>query len=116
MCIEYDKSFSDISYLNSHMRTHRGEKPFKCIECDKAFSNSSFQFSHGNTVMKNLFSLLSVTNHFQTLPISNFILEYILCIECDKSLSFSDIFYPNSHMRTHRGETPFKSMKCDKAF
>jgi uncharacterized Zn-finger protein len=37
ICMICDKAFRDNWYLQRHMRSHTGEKPFTCKYCDKAF-------------------------------------------------------------------------------
>ncbi|XP_061925484.1 zinc finger protein 771-like [Entelurus aequoreus] len=92
-CSVCAKEFCTYWEMTRHMRTHTGQKPFSCSVCGKRFSVTSNMKSHMRT-------------HTGEKP--------FCCAVCGKR--FSDRSNIQTHMRTHTGEKPFGCSVCGKTF
>ncbi|XP_076805406.1 uncharacterized protein LOC143449192 [Clavelina lepadiformis] len=92
-CNVCHKSFSANNPLKTHMRTHTGDRPYQCDVCHKSFSTSSSLKTHMRT-------------HTGERPYQ--------CDVCHKSFSANKDL--KAHMRTHTGERPYQCDMCHKSF
>lgn len=92
-CSECDKAFVVPFELRRHMRTHTGAKPYKCKFCERKFSDFGSKIKHERT-------------HTGERP--------YVCDICDKSFTYSHVL--NSHMLVHTGVKKYSCPECGKRF
>ncbi|EDL25105.1 zinc finger protein 426, isoform CRA_d [Mus musculus] len=91
-CSDCGKSFMSQSHLQTHQRTHSGDKLYEWNECGRSFINSRLAV---------LIETLNAKKPHR-------------CKECGKGYRYPA--YLNIHMRTHTGEKPYECKECGKAF
>ncbi|XP_050083055.1 zinc finger protein 184-like [Anopheles aquasalis] len=92
-CKICNKTYKYKHVLETHLRRHRGERPYKCEHCDKAFVVPFELRRH-------------VRTHTGQKPYN--------CQFCGRS--YSDFSSKIKHERTHTGERPYRCQYCRKSF
>ncbi|XP_055644972.1 zinc finger and SCAN domain-containing protein 29-like isoform X2 [Toxorhynchites rutilus septentrionalis] len=92
-CTDCEKAFVVPFELRRHMRTHTGAKPYKCKYCEKKFSDFGSKIKHERT-------------HTGERPYT--------CEVCKKSFTYSHVL--NSHMLIHTGVKKYSCPDCGKRF
>ncbi|KAM4034697.1 uncharacterized protein ACNLHF_021376 [Anomaloglossus baeobatrachus] len=92
-CSECGKCFTKKSTIETHERSHTGEKPFSCSECGKCFTDKSKLVQHHRI-------------HTGEKPYS--------CSVCGKCFTRKSTLL--THERSHTGEKPFSCSECGKCF
>ncbi|XP_057623905.1 zinc finger protein 426-like isoform X1 [Chionomys nivalis] len=91
-CIDRGKSFISQTHLQTHRRTHNGDRLHDWNEYGRSFINSRLAV---------LIETLNAKKPYR-------------CKECGKGYRYPA--YLNIHMRTHTGEKPYECKECGKAF
>ncbi|XP_037040105.1 zinc finger protein 2 homolog [Bradysia coprophila] len=92
-CTCCNLKFSQPGNLALHMRVHSGERPYQCEKCSKLFTTSS-----------NLKAHQRIHSDSRDFP----------CTQCDRA--FKSASELNSHAGTHTGEKKHKCLECGKTF
>lgn len=121
-CSYCNKSFRQSWYLQSHVRTHTGERPFACSVCPKTFTDKGAMNAHVRvthytekthvcTYCNKAFKLRKQLERHERIHTGH---QYHRCEICGK-------FYTQKsnlmkHLILHSGEKPFACPICEKRF
>lgn len=129
ICLYCDKRFPLKVNLDSHIKTHTGEKNFSCHLCYRKCINKSILMRHiethtnaisfrcdlclrGYKYKKSLKEHKAKVHKIGEVYVSQ--KNKFVCHICPKSYYSSNKL--EKHIRTHSGEKPFKCPNCHKCF
>lgn len=120
-CPSCPKTFSRASSLNTHIKTHSGEKAHDCSYCGKRFGRADLLKSHKRTHTGERPYICNICSKTYAHPSQLRIHKRIhtgekpySCSHCAKR--FNEHNQLKVHMRTHTGEKPYSCQECGKTF
>lgn len=93
-CPECDYECSDKNYLKEHMNIHGDKRPCKCPKCGERFNFKNY-----------------LNNHIRKVHLKE---KHHICPVCGQKIAWLSSYV--RHMRSHRGEKPYKCNGCGGGF
>ncbi|XP_019939725.2 uncharacterized protein [Paralichthys olivaceus] len=121
-CGECGRILSSSAALESHVRLHKGRRPFSCTLCGKSFPDPKGLKRHGRVHRngrihicqecgKGFVYRFGLTKHLQMVHSR---IKPFVCQICNKGFfTKRDV---EAHIRIHTGEKPFQCNLCEKRF
>ncbi|XP_052249663.1 zinc finger protein 235-like [Dreissena polymorpha] len=91
VCLICNKMFQSQTFLDRHIRSHTGEKPYACPCCQRPFSTTSLAYLSEGSVPTSTSKMRRARRY--------------VCDICNKA--FTDNYNLIQHIRTHTGERPY---------